>query len=275
MLISVVVAGASLSAIMAGAWVWQRLVGNAGWVDVFWTFGTGTAGVFAALSPFLPEDAPAGRRYLVAAMAAAWSFRLGLHLALRAARGPEDARYAAFRAEWGASFQRRIFWFLQIQALAAALLAGAMLLAARNPAPLSPRDWVAVAIMAVAVIGEGTADAQLRRFKARQANRGRVCDIGLWGWSRHPNYFFEWLGWVSYAVMATDMSGTYLIGWLAFAAPAFMYWLLVHVSGIPPLEAQMLKGARAAAYRAYRARTSPFFPLPPRSHAPEHRPAPS
>jgi steroid 5-alpha reductase family enzyme len=104
----------------------------------------------------------------------------------------------------------------------------------------------------------------LRRFRSDSANRDRVCDAGLWRWSRHPNYFFEWFGWLAYPLIAVDFGGDYPWGWLALAGPACMYWLLVHVSGIPPLEAHMVR-TRGDAFRAYRARTNAFFPSPPRA----------
>jgi steroid 5-alpha reductase family enzyme len=113
-------------------------------------------------------------------------------------------------------------------------------------------------VLAVAVLGEGAADAQLGRFRANPANHGKVCDAGLWAWSRHPNYFFEWLHWLAYPLFALGAD----YGWLALLGPGFMYWLLVHVSGIPPLEAQMLR-SRGDAYRAYQRRVSAFIPLPP------------
>ena len=179
-------------------------------------------------------------------------------------QGPEDARYAALRQEWGARFQFRLFIFLQVQALAAALLSLSMMLSAHNPAPF-PRalDVAGIVVLIIAVAGEGIADEQLRRFKKNPANRGRVCDAGLWGWSRHPNYFFEWFGWVAYPLLAIDTSGGWYWGWLALSGPAFMYWLLVHVSGIPLLEQQMLK-SRGDAFRAYQTRVSAFFLLPPK-----------
>jgi steroid 5-alpha reductase family enzyme len=86
-------------------------------------------------------------------------------------------------------------------------------------------------------------------------------DRGLWAWSRHPNYFFQWFGWLAWPVMALDPA--YAFGWAALVAPVFMWWLLNHVSGVPMLEAQMLK-TRPEAYRAYQARVSRFLPLPPR-----------
>jgi steroid 5-alpha reductase family enzyme len=250
-----------LAVAMIFAWLLQQRTGNAGWVDVVWSFALGAAGVVYALCP-LHGATPTARQFLVAALVAAWSLRLGMHIAGRTAHGSEDIRYAQFRRDWGAGFERRMFWFLQIQAAAAALLAVSMLLAARNPRPLSFVDWLALAALLVAIVGEAMADRQLRQFRADRRNSGRICDAGLWGWSRHPNYFFEWLGWVAYPLLAIDLSGDYPWGWLALSAPAFMYWLLVHVSGVPPLEQQMLR-SRGEAFRDYQARVSCFFPLPP------------
>ena len=257
-----------LSLVMTLAWAFQRAVGNAGWVDVFWTGGVGLAGAAAALAPFPGATGPTSRQALIAALVVFWSLRLGLHLGIRVAHHAEDVRYAGFRRDWGADFQRRMFWFLQLQAVAAIILAICILLAARNPVPgIGIMDWAGVAILAIAVIGEGIADGQLRRFKSVAANKGGICAIGLWGWSRHPNYFFEWLVWVGFAVMAINPAGHYLWGLLALLGPVSMYWLLVYVSGIPPLETLMLK-SRGEAFRAYQATTHAFFPLPPRRHDP-------
>ncbi len=122
------------------------------------------------------------------------------------------------------------------------------------------QDYLGALILLAGIAGEALADAQLKKFRNDPANKGRVCDVGLWRWSRHPNYFFEWLGWLAYPVIA--ISPHYAWGWVALLAPAFMYWILVHVTGIPPLEAQMLR-SRGERYRDYQARTSAFFPLPP------------
>lgn len=250
-----------LSVMMAGGWAIQRATGNSGWVDVVWSFGLGIAGLVLALVP----GPVGGRQILVAMLIGAWSLRLGLHIAQRSLSGPEDARYAALRQEWGAHFQFRLFLFLQIQAAAAALLGLSIMLGAHNPAPF-PRllDLAGIAVLAIAITGAGIADEQLRRFKKNPVNKGRVCDTGLWGWSRHPNYFFEWFGWIAYALLAV---GDWGWGWFALSGPAFMYWLLVYVSGIPLLEQQMLK-SRGDAFRNYQRRVSAFFPLPPKEEAP-------
>ena len=261
MIATFIAAALLLCAIMAAGWAIQRATGNSGWVDAVWSFGLGIAGLILALIP----GPVTGRQIMVAILIGVWSVRLGLHIAERSMTGPEDARYAALRQEWGTRFQFRLFLFLQIQALAAALLGLSIMLAAHNPKPF-PRllDFAGLAIMAVAVAGEAIADSQLRRFRKNPANRGRVCDSGLWAWSRHPNYFFEWLGWIAYALIAIGGWGW---GWLALSGPAFMYWLLVYVSGIPLLEQQMLK-SRGDAYRTYQHRVSAFFPLPPKDETP-------
>jgi steroid 5-alpha reductase family enzyme len=262
MIATFLIATVLLSAIMAGAWALAQRTGNSGWVDVVWSFGLGVAGLVLALVPGFAD--PSARQIVVALLIALWSVRLGLHIAQRSRRGPEDARYAALRQEWGANFPSRLFWFLQIQAAAAALLGLSMMLAAHNPAPWPrPLDIAGIALLAIAIAGEGVADEQLRRYKADPANKGGVCDRGLWGWSRHPNYFFEWLGWVAYPLLAIDLSGGWYWGWFALSGPAFMYFLLVHVSGIPLTEQQMLK-SRGAVFARYQDRVSPFFPLPPK-----------
>jgi steroid 5-alpha reductase family enzyme len=256
----------SLPVAMAIAWFVQKTVKNAGWVDVFWTFSLGIAGVLLALWP-VAGAVVTPRQGLVGGLIALWALRLGGHLAFRVAKGPEDVRYAAFRSQWGQKFQFKMFCFLQIQAAAAVLLSLSVLVAARNPAPgLTIRDWSGAAILAIAILGEGIADAQLVDFKKSNPGHGKVCDTGLWAWSRHPNYFFEWLGWLAYPILAIDFSVGYGWGYSAVSGPIFMYWLLAHVSGVPPLEAQMIK-SRGAAFRAYQARTSAFFLLPPRNSA--------
>ena len=202
---------------------------------------------------------------VVAALVAFWAIRLGGHITRRSLSDPhEDARYAALRQQWAARFQLYMFGFLQVQALSGALLVVSIALAAHEPsASLRISDGLGAALLLVSILGEGLADTQLRRFRTYPANRGRVCEAGLWGWSRHPNYFFEWLGWVAYAVVAIDLSGAYPWGWLALVGPAFMYHLLLNVSGVPLLEQAMLR-SRGDAYRDYQDRVSPFIPLPPK-----------
>ncbi|WP_291854402.1 DUF1295 domain-containing protein [Bradyrhizobium sp.] len=256
----------SLAVLMAGAWVMQQRTGNSGWVDTIWTFSLGLVGVASALWPVGGAE-PSARQWLVAALVAIWSLRLGVHIAIRSAAITDDPRYAAYAREWGADAPRRMFIFLQNQALGSIPLVFAIFVAARFPGDgLRLADVLGAMILLVGIAGEAIADAQLKAFRTNPANKGRVCDVGLWRWSRHPNYFFEWFGWLAYPVIALSIGDAvaYPWGWAALLAPAFMYWILVYVTGIPPLEEQMLR-SRGDRYRDYQSRTSPFFPLPPRA----------
>jgi steroid 5-alpha reductase family enzyme len=263
--IAVITIAAALSVIMTGAWLAWRGTRNSGWVDATWTFGLGAVGCIGALGPSLLSGSWTVRQVLVAALIVFWSLRLGLHIAHRTAHITDDPRYAKLLRGWGSDAPQQMYWLVQKQALVSIPLALSVILAAWNPAPgLRVQDFIAVLVLIVAIVGEGVADAQLRRFRADPANRNRVCDAGLWGWSRHPNYFFEWFGWLAYPLFAIDLTGAYPWGWIAIAGPLCMYWLLVHVSGIPPLEEHMLE-RRPEAFRAYQARTNAFFPAPPRT----------
>jgi steroid 5-alpha reductase family enzyme len=252
---------AGMAVVMTLAWWVQHRLQNAGWVDAFWTLGLGLVGVADALAPAPDLAWPSPRQILVAAVIALWSLRLGLHIVDRSRHGPEDARYAAIRREWGPSYPPKMFGLLQVQALAGALLALSFIAAARNAGPLGLTEAAAVIVFGVAWAGEALSDWQMRRFRLDPANRGGVCDTGLWSLSRHPNYFFEWLAWLVYPLFAFDPAGGYGLCLLAAVGPAIMYLLLVHVSGIPPLEKQML-ASRGDAYKRYQARTRPFLPLP-------------
>jgi steroid 5-alpha reductase family enzyme len=263
-LATIVAIAASLAAIMSGAWLVWRATRNSGWIDTTWTFGLGLVGCIGAFIPSPWSGGVTARQVLVAVLVAVWALRLGLHIARRTVGIKDDPRYGKMVADWGADASRQMFFLAQKQALVSIPLALSMVLAAWNPLPgLRLQDALGVLVLIVAIAGEGVADAQLRRFRADPAHRNRICDAGLWGWSRHPNYFFEWLGWLAYPLLAIDLGGSYPWGFAALLAPACMYWLLVHVSGIPPLEAHMLE-RRGDEFRAYQARTNAFFPAPPR-----------
>lgn len=240
-------AWAALAAIMAGAWALQRALRNAGWVDAIWTLGLGVVGIAASLAA-----GPSGPT--IAVLLGLWSLRLGAHIAARSRGAPEDARYAALRRDWGANYEPRMFGFLQIQAAAAAMLIIPVALAATAPWPPTPLALAGLAIALLGLAVEALSDSQLRAFR-RKAGHGQVCDTGLWSLSRHPNYLGEWLFWLGLALFALPAP----FGWAALIGPAFMYWLLVHVSGIPPLEATML-ASRGEAYAAYQRRVPAFFP---------------
>ena len=254
---------------MVLAWFVSMRTGKSGFTDAFWTFGTGAAGIVLALVPLEHGDEVGPRQVLVALLVGLWALRLGSHILLRTLRGGDDPRYAKLKRDWGRDASSRMFWFLQVQAITIALLALSVFVAARNPRPeLDWRDWAGLVVVAIGILGESISDQQLKTFASQPGNRSRVCDVGLWSWSRHPNYFFEFFGWLAYPLIAIQVSADYPWGWAALIGPAMIYWLLVYASGIPPLEEYMLQ-SRGEAFRAYQKRVSAFFPLPPRKRPPD------
>jgi steroid 5-alpha reductase family enzyme len=242
---------------MTALWLWQRAHRDAGIVDVGWAALLGVLALgYAVVAP-----GPTPRTWLVALLAALWAFRLAIYLLRDRILGkPEDGRYQKLRRDLGARFQPWIFGFYQFQGLADVLLSVPMLIAMRNAAPFPLwSDFAGAAVLLAAITGESVADAQLARFRADPANRGRTCRVGLWGWSRHPNYFFEWLHWWAYVLFAIGAP----FGWATLFAPAVMFYLLFRVTGIPATEARALE-TRGEDYRDYQRTTSVFVPLPPR-----------
>lgn len=242
--------------VMTGAWAIQRATGSSGWIDTIWSFAVGLGGMAAALL----ADGDASRRAVAFVIIAIWSIRLGLHIASRTHGAAEDPRYAKLIEEWGGSASLRLWLFLQVQAAAAFILVIAVYLASANTEPF-PRfiDLLGILVAIVAIGGEAISDRQLASFRKRPEARSSVIETGLWRYSRHPNYFFEWLGWCAWPLMAFAVPLGW--SWLSLAAPLLMYWLLVHVSGIPPLEQHML-ASRGEKFRALQARVNAFFPGP-------------
>lgn len=250
------IAECALAAIMAAAWAVQRATGQTGWIDSFWTFGVGATGAALAAAPFGGDGGWGLRRAAVTVAIVVWALRLGGHILARTRKTPDDPRYRNLMDAWGPAASLRLFGFLQVQAVAGAVLALAVALAAHaSPSGFRVEDAVGGLVFVIAIVGEAAADAQLAQFKARPVNRGRICDVGLWSRSRHPNYFFEWLVWVAFAVVA----GRDAAGLAAWAAPALMYAALRYGSGVPPLEEHMAR-TRGEAFRAYQRRTPVFFP---------------
>jgi steroid 5-alpha reductase family enzyme len=240
--------------VMLGGWQWQRRHHNAGVVDVLW------AGLLSASALLVAVLSPGAivPRMILACLGGAWGLRLALHLAGRVAREPEDGRYRYLREHWHGS-QLAFLLFFQLQALLVALFSVPFIAVGQNQQVRMAWLAAAVLIWLVSVLGESVADRQLARFRADPAHRGRTCRVGLWRYSRHPNYFFEWLHWFSYVALAV---GSPLL-WLAFGGPLVMFAFLRWLSGIPFTEAQALR-TRGDDYRDYQRRTPMLFPWFPK-----------
>ena len=245
------------SVLQLGLWMHAVKTRNAGWVDFGWSFSMSMAGL--VLIGFHWGEP---RGMVVGALVLVWGGRLASHILLdRLLKGnPEDARYQALRAHWGPNADRNFFFFFLGQAFLVPLfLVPACTVASRLDAFPDRWDVLGLLTAVVAVLGESLADRQLATFRGNPDNRGKVCQNGLWRYSRHPNYFFEWVHWLSYVWMAFGTSG-WIYTWIG---PAFMYLFLRYLTGIPHTERQSLR-SRGDAYRRYQQTTSAFFPWIPR-----------
>jgi len=244
------------AAIMFALWLLSLRLRDVSIVDIYW--GPGFA-VIAAVAWYL-NDPGTARSAVVPVLAALWGLRLGVYLGWRNRGKPEDYRYAAMRRRHGERFalislvqvfglQAALMWIVSLP-LQAVQFAGVT-------RPFALLDWLGVALFATGFAFESIGDYQLARFKADPANRGVVMDRGLWAWTRHPNYFGDFTVWWGFASLALAAGA-----WWTIIGPVVMSVLLLRVSGVALLERGLRK--TKPAYADYAARTSAFFPMPPR-----------
>ena len=243
--------------------VWKIAVAirNAGIVDIAWALGFAP---LALIYRFFSDGEPV-RQNLITVMVVLWSLRLGLHLWKRVMghHPEEDGRYKELRRAVLGHENFFFFWFFQAQALLLALLSIPVLLANFDSRlGLCFSDLLGFLIWLLAISGEWLADQQLALFKRDPRNRGKVCTSGLWRFSRHPNYFFEWLIWVALFIFAAPAPW----GWITIFCPAVMLFFLLRVTGIPYTEEQSLR-TRGEAYREYQRTTSAFVPWFPKTNS--------
>ena len=244
------------SVVMGVLWYVQVRIHDASHVDVAWAVLIACCAILDAML----ADGSAAHRLLAALLASIWGFRLGAYLLFDRVLGhEEDGRYRALRIGWGDRANRNFFWFFQLQAAFVVFFSLPFALVALDPAEeVGAIAWLGIAVWAIGNAGTIVADRQLARWRADPANRGKTACSGLWSWSRHPNYFFEWVTWCGIALVAT----TAPLGWIAWIVPAALLVLLFRVTGIPATEAQALRSR--ADYAEYQRTTSTFVPRPPR-----------
>lgn len=244
------------SSAMALMWLIQVRIRDASHVDVAWAVLIACCAIVYALL----GEGDIGHRVLAAVLASLWGFRLGGYLLFNRVLGKEeDGRYQELRRRWAPNVNRNFFVFFQAQALFVVFFSLPFAFIAQNGSNgLGVLEWAGIAVWAIGNAGTILSDSQLARWRKNPENKGKTARGGLWGWSRHPNYFFEWVTWCGIALVASATPW----GWLAWAVPAGLLYLLFKVTGIPETEAQALRSRED--YAEYQRTTSVFVPLPPR-----------
>ncbi len=238
-------------------WVIYFFKRNSGIVDIGWALGF----VLSAWAFFFLGDGAFLKKVAMLAMVTIWGLRLGWHLYNRFIVCGEDPRYQEIRKSWGSeNADFKFFMMFIFQGVLVVLLSLPFLIIAGDATP----EWWAIELLgilvwAIGVTGESYADYQLTTFKQQPENKGKVYKEGLWRYSRHPNYFFEFIVWMGYFLFALGTPG----GWLTILSPIIMLCLLLKVSGIPLTEIEALK-SKGAEYEEYRRTTNPFIPWFPK-----------
>ena len=223
---------ASVGFLFFAMWIYHLIIKNAAIVDVGWGLGF----ILLCLIYILEGHGFNLRNTICLIMILLWGLRIVFYLLKRfTAEKEEDKRYKKIRQGFGEMAWLKFLLIFEFQAALEMIIGIPMIIVSFNPNPgLSLFEIVGLLIFIVAFIGEAIADQQLFDFKSNKMNKGKTCDIGLWQYSRHPNYFFEWLVWVGFFVYALGSP----MGWVAIISPIVMYYLLMYVSGVPMAEEQ-------------------------------------
>lgn len=242
---------------MSLLWLLAKRINKASIVDPAWA---SIIAVMAILYGTMADGDPV-RKFLVTVMAVFWGMRLGAFIFfMRVAGKPEDPRYKELLAGWGEQRDFKLFRFYILQGIVAAVFSLPFLIISMNPRPgLSGIEVLGILLWLAAFIGETAADLQLEAFKADSASKGKTCRLGLWNYSRHPNYFFEFMIWCAFFIFA--LGSPY--GIVTVICPALIFHFLFNVTGIPKAEEQALR-SRGDDYRDYQQKTSKFIPWFPK-----------
>ena len=246
-----------VAVLMVLLWLASLALRDVSIVDVFWGLGFV---VIAWLSFVLTEESSA-RKVLLLVMTSIWGLRLTAHLARRKYGEPEDSRYQAMRKSIGPRFPfLSLFVVFGPQGLVMLIVALPLMAGPFEASPLGLLAFLGAALWCAGLLFEAVGDYQLARFKTDPANRGKVLDQGLWRYTRHPNYFGDFLVWWGIYLVAAGPSA-----WWTVIGPLLMSFLLLRISGVALLERSLRQSKEG--YAAYQAKTSAFFPWPPRSDA--------
>lgn len=236
---------------MSIMWGLYRILKNPSVVDVSWSLGLMVSGlIYLSLAPFN------FRTLIISFLLILWALRLAFYLGYtRIRKGHVDKRYVQLSTNWKINPSLGFFINFQLQGLLILIISSVFFLIGKSGRThISLLDCLAFCIILAAITGETLADLQLQRFKKQ--HRKEVCNVGLWRYSRHPNYFFDWLCWMGFALLAVQSK----MGGLGFLSPLMLYIIFNHMTG--PLTEKGSVQSRGKKYIQYQKETSMFFPLP-------------
>jgi steroid 5-alpha reductase family enzyme len=246
---------AAVAAVLSILWCLSLLLRNVSIVDIFWGCGF----VLVAWVSLWASGRLMARPLILTLMVSLWGSRLAGYLAWRNLGKPEDYRYAAMRQRHGRRFPfASLFTVFGLQGLLMWIISLPIQVGISQSGGWHFGVMVGGMLWLAGLFFESVGDYQLARFKADPANRGRVMNRGLWRYTRHPNYFGDFLVWWGFYFVAVESSSW----WWTLIGPLLMSFLLIRVSGVRLLESSLR--ARVAGYEEYVRDTSPFFPLPPK-----------
>ncbi len=253
---SMLIAAITIAIIMVSTWLLSVIIKNASIVDIVWGAGFAITSWVLALT----VDGDSGRQVLLAIMVGVWGTRLAVYLAKRNIGHGEDWRYKAMRKKAGKKFPvSSLITVFGLQGVLMWVVSLPVQFGNGDSSPgVGPLAVIGIMVWLVGLSFEAIGDLQLSRFKKNPANTGKVMDSGLWSLTRHPNYFGDALLWWGIGIVGAE-TGSGVIG---FVGPFVMTFFLLRVSGVPMLERSLSK--RREGYAEYVARTSPFFPRPPK-----------
>jgi steroid 5-alpha reductase family enzyme len=250
--LALVAVGVAAVAMVLTAYAAKR-AGRVSVVDVAWGLALAAIAVVLAV---VGTGAP-WRRWLVAVLVLVWGARLARHIFSRSRGGDEDPRYAELLGDGG--FRAALTKVFLTQGLAIALISLPVVAAAHSEVAVTWLVWVGVAVWAGGVVFEAAGDAQLAAYK-RDPHRPRIMDRGLWGWTRHPNYFGDALLWWGIWMVGGAASG-WMPALVTLLSPLAMTHFLRNVTGAKLLEKTM---SQRPGWDEYAARVPLFVPRPPR-----------
>lgn len=236
-------------------WLMSLVTKKSSVIDIGWGFFFSIISIFYILHFDLSLTL---NHMIILTLVLLWSFRLGIYLLIRYLHEDrEDKRYEKIKKEWNATQISFIKMFV-FQGVVASSLSFPFYLLYSRAINLDFLFSVAISIGVFSLFLESVADYQLYKFKKDSTNKGKVLNKGLWKLSRHPNYFFEWMVWVSIGLLSISLEGN---GYVGVYAPIFMYITLNHISGIPFLEEKARQGIYTKdGEKEYYENTPAFFP---------------